>query len=1684
MTFYTGFALDELDVYLDEGRYRRSGFETTESGFELDDLEIYLDEGRYKRERVVLAYPGVDVQDIDVQIDEGRYRRLAFQLIYPGNHVGTYALPFVPATDDAFLIVFDLLPPPVAQFSGYPISGTAPLTVQFTDESLYNPDAWIWTFGDSEGSTEQNPVHEYTLPGFYTVVEQIYRESLFDSEVKVHYIQVTEPDGGAINISGTLILSGDLVATGNINVLSTGVVIPTASAAESKAFFNCPTSDYKFTNGEGRTINSLYGNITVDGLIDGDGQGYGPNAGPGVNTGNPIPGYGATHAGLGAPPDSTASLPEPVPPYGSYEAPTSLGSGSNTTSGGSAVKLEALNGRITINGTVTMNGEDASATPVSGGASGGSVWMEAWELDGTGTVSSDGGSAYYPSGGGGGGYISLWYHQNNVSSMTMTVDGLTRATDGKTWIQKVEPIFEDRFTGHVLNRKWWDVPQPPVTLDNMVEMDTTSDVYSPTVMSNFSIQGQEITVDLDYVPRYGEPNFYSANFGLYIDEYNWWQVSKRIDQFAGRYMIDGSVIEVASHGHAYGNATLRLHKSDSTFFFQYYDSTSTPQTIFSDIIKPFADRKFKAYMSLEKLAIQDGDIIVEHFVLNDENVANKYVSLAGPPTEPDNVSLSIVRGGYQFYGLDFYTEGNRIRWDSSGLSAFDAPYNFFFIEQFILTPTDIHNRWVILNKPSGLESLSIHGEDITLTVIQGTSQELYTDFYVHLDKVSWAETPLESLLSPGDTIRIMYKLTPWWIPPHERLEALFEPGDHIRIMYSSDATALSVRTDFDNFRVHDGILYDYQAEKPVLYVDSSHGSDFSSGGPLEPLENLFVATDWARNGGIVVLYDSTYNSTWVHGKNLTIRGAEGTKPIVTSLNHLDTTGSGWETSALSFYQSQSVVKNLTLMGAENGIRIESGDNFQVVGNEIYDTSTAVKFINTDPLIMRNEIHGAQIGIDMTKSVDSYVYSNIVYDSSVAVKAGDSSRLTVQSNTIDDCTTGVSIDSSSTGIVASNNLTNLNIGVIISADSTPVSILSNNFFGTTVQVSGTPDASSGNFSLDPLYVDQTGRDYQLQVASSDIGSGLDTYDTYFLDFRGASRADASPSEVGAYEFIDGSHVGDDYYVSSLGNDFFNFGGLNDPFRTLDRAMQVADSTILIEGGHYDNFYLSLKEEKVDLQNLTIWLERQGHAISYVTLTQYNINNGYLPLPGVMLDPDRTDYNIAVNPLDKPVDGTSLTAGPTQEYGTDFVVEYGAIRWAGLGMDGILSTGDILRLIFFGNFVGNPTETVVLHPHFSNLNLGQAVYVSPNGSDSTVLGGDGTNSGGDGSIDRPYRTIDRALQDSTVGDNIVLRAGEYPLFTGKNDRVMVPVVDTTSFVNKYERRYVEDLFPSEDFRNWNHIDYNDLWNFTFSGDSSVQIADGYLSLTYDGSNEVRTDSTFGFTGDFEVTTVLRNAVDPINFSIHSADSTFNFRFNAGDYTSSVHTGGVTNSCWGRIDIDATQMEDFFTEYICLSADDTRNGFMSLSFTAYDCSSSAVNIVGGTSQEYGVDYILQGEKVLWGGLGLDGEVEPGDILRVIYRAKGLSDPLKLRVSLVGDYLLAKAYDFDSWSVVMRRNIISTDNTWEVSFFMDSTGEPHECQVGRGFGSQFLAVADAFHNTAKDKDYLVHTQRRTVALYRGEAT
>jgi PKD repeat protein len=83
--------------------------------------------------------------------------------------------------------------PPTASFNGTPSSGSAPLTVRFTDSSINGPIVWQWNFGDGNttNSTVKNPVHTYLAPGTYTVSLTASNAGGSNSVTQTDYIAVS-----------------------------------------------------------------------------------------------------------------------------------------------------------------------------------------------------------------------------------------------------------------------------------------------------------------------------------------------------------------------------------------------------------------------------------------------------------------------------------------------------------------------------------------------------------------------------------------------------------------------------------------------------------------------------------------------------------------------------------------------------------------------------------------------------------------------------------------------------------------------------------------------------------------------------------------------------------------------------------------------------------------------------------------------------------------------------------------------------------------------------------------------------------------------------------------------------------------------------------------------------------------------------------------------------------------------------------------------------------------------------------------------------------------------------------------------------------------------------------------------------------------------------------------------------
>ena len=85
-----------------------------------------------------------------------------------GSYTATLTVTGPGGSDSSSVSITVNEPPPVAGIVATPTSGTAPLTVSFSDASTGAVTSHAWTFGDGDSSSLQNPSHTYASSGSYT----------------------------------------------------------------------------------------------------------------------------------------------------------------------------------------------------------------------------------------------------------------------------------------------------------------------------------------------------------------------------------------------------------------------------------------------------------------------------------------------------------------------------------------------------------------------------------------------------------------------------------------------------------------------------------------------------------------------------------------------------------------------------------------------------------------------------------------------------------------------------------------------------------------------------------------------------------------------------------------------------------------------------------------------------------------------------------------------------------------------------------------------------------------------------------------------------------------------------------------------------------------------------------------------------------------------------------------------------------------------------------------------------------------------------------------------------------------------------------------------------------------------------------------------------------------------------
>ncbi len=126
---------------------------------------------------------------------------------------------------------------PVTSFTANVTSGTAPLTIAFTDASTGSPTAWNWSFGDGAQSNATNPVHTYTSAGNYSVSLTVTNSNGTNSTTRSNYITVTSLQSTA-TLSATSASGIGRNQNGTIGIYLNNSFSPKAGSLTAKLYYN------------------------------------------------------------------------------------------------------------------------------------------------------------------------------------------------------------------------------------------------------------------------------------------------------------------------------------------------------------------------------------------------------------------------------------------------------------------------------------------------------------------------------------------------------------------------------------------------------------------------------------------------------------------------------------------------------------------------------------------------------------------------------------------------------------------------------------------------------------------------------------------------------------------------------------------------------------------------------------------------------------------------------------------------------------------------------------------------------------------------------------------------------------------------------------------------------------------------------------------------------------------------------------------------------------------------------------------------------------------------------------------------------------------------------------------------------------------------------------------------------
>lgn len=242
------------------GTYKVELFDFYNQGWGNSFLEVYINDSLEASGTFLnLSYAWADTEDVSFAVESGDSIDIVWLpdtanpffgynefLSYRIFDVNDSLIATVNAIDSAgpagtFGLVSCPNLPPISNFYVNNISSCSGL-IQFTDISSNNPTGWFWDFGDGSTDNIQNPSHNYTSSGVYTVSLISSNSAGTDTLIFVNYLSVNLGANFPVSPSCTPQTQNSSLGFGITNVTLGNLDRSSGDASEGYSDFTCDST--------------------------------------------------------------------------------------------------------------------------------------------------------------------------------------------------------------------------------------------------------------------------------------------------------------------------------------------------------------------------------------------------------------------------------------------------------------------------------------------------------------------------------------------------------------------------------------------------------------------------------------------------------------------------------------------------------------------------------------------------------------------------------------------------------------------------------------------------------------------------------------------------------------------------------------------------------------------------------------------------------------------------------------------------------------------------------------------------------------------------------------------------------------------------------------------------------------------------------------------------------------------------------------------------------------------------------------------------------------------------------------------------------------------------------------------------------------------------------------------------